>query len=58
MVFGLVLESSFGLMGVLIGSKVFLVMRWMISGSLVVEVSSWGFFLMATSSHVGVSWMG
>jgi hypothetical protein len=55
MVFGLVLESSFGLMGVLIGSKVFLVMRWMISGSLVIEVSSWGFFLMATSSHVGVS---
>jgi hypothetical protein len=38
-VFRLVLESSSGLLGVLFGSKAYLVMRWMIPRSVLVEVA-------------------
>jgi hypothetical protein len=56
--FGSVLESSSSLLGVLFGSLAFLTMRWMILESILIEVASWGLFLAATSSNMGVRWMG
>jgi hypothetical protein len=56
--FGSVLESSSSLLGVLFGSLAFLAMRWMILESILIEVASWGLFLAATSSNMGVRWMG
>jgi hypothetical protein len=53
MVFESVLESSSSLLGVLFSSWAFLVMRWMIPRSVLVEVASWGLFLAVRSSHVG-----
>jgi hypothetical protein len=62
MVFESVLESSSSLLGVLFSSWAFLVMRWMIPRSVLVEVASWGLFLAVRSSHVGgggwLRWMG
>jgi hypothetical protein len=52
-VFGPVLESSSSLLGVLFGSRAFLVMRWTIPWSVLVEVASWGLSLATTSSHMG-----
>jgi hypothetical protein len=51
-VFGPVLESSSGLLGVLFGSRACLVLRWTIPVSVLVEVASWSLFLAAMSSHV------
>jgi hypothetical protein len=48
-----VLESSSGLLGVLFSSWAFLEMRWTIPESVLIQVASWGLFLVATSSHVG-----
>jgi hypothetical protein len=45
-------------LGVLFGSQAFLVMRWMILESVLIEVASWGLFLAAMSFNMGVRWTG
>jgi hypothetical protein len=51
-VFESILESSFRLLNVLFSSRAFLVVRWMMLGSVFIDVALWGLYLAITSSHV------